>query len=232
MIASFYMPALDRLVQPLRAGEQLSQEEFLRRWEAMPSLKHAELIQGRVYLPSPVSKPHGRMHFLMSFWMANYVSATPGCDGELESTWLMLEDVPQPDIALAILPEYGGQSRISGLYSAGAPELAVEICLSSKSRDLGPKLELYRQAGVQEYLTVIVPDSVVTWRYLELGQYKAIEPDTAGILRSRVFPGLWLDVPALFANDKTRLSNTLQKGLNTPEHEGFVRELAARAPSG
>ena len=225
------MPALDRLVQPLRAGEQLSQEEFLRRWEALPSLKHAELIQGKVYLPSPVSNPHSRMHFIMSSWTANYVSVTPGCDGGLEGTWLMLDDAPQPDIALVILPEYGGQSGITGSYSAGAPELAVEICLSSKARDLGPKLELYREAGVREYLTVIVPDAHVTWRYLDGGQYRVIQPDTAGVLHSRVFPGLWLDVPALFANDKTRLSNTLQQGLNTPAHQRFVRELAARAPA-
>ncbi len=225
------MPALDRFVQPLRAGEHLSQEEFLRRWEALPSLKHAELIQGRVFLPSPVSNPHSQMHFPMSFWTTHYVMLTPGCDGGLEGTWLMLEDVPQPDIAIVILPEYGGQSRIKGLYSAGAPELVVEICLSSKSRDLGPKLELYRQAGVQEYLTVIVPASRVTCRYLDGGQYRAIEPDSAGVLRSRVFPGLWLDVPALFANDKARLWNTLQQGLNAEEHRGFVRELAARAPS-
>ena len=224
------MPALDRLVQPLRAGEQLSQEEFLRRWEALPSLKHAELIQGRVYLPSPVSDPHSWMHYLVTSWTANYVRLTPGCGGKLEGTWLMLDDVPQPDIALVILPEYGGQSRLKGLYSAGAPELAAEVCLSSKARDLGPKLELYRQAGVQEYLTVIVRGSSVTWRYLDNGKYEAIEPDTAGVLRSQIFPGLWLDVPALFANDAARLWNTLQQGLNTAAHEQFVRELAARSP--
>ena len=225
------MPALDRLVQPLRAGEQLSQEEFLRRWEALPSLKRAELIQGRVYLPSPVSNPHKWLHSRIDAWLTVYADFTPGCRAGSDGTWLMLGDAPQPDVDLVILPDYGGQSRITGLYSAGAPELAAEVSLSSKARDLGPKLELYREAGVREYLTVIVPDAHVTWRYLDGGQYRAIQPDTAGVLHSRVFPGLWLDVPALFANDKTRLSNTLQQGLNTPAHQRFVRELAARAPA-
>ncbi|MDQ6700845.1 MAG: Uma2 family endonuclease [Acidobacteriota bacterium] len=195
----------------------------------MPSLKHAELIQGRVYLPSPVSDPHCSMHFMLSSWTANYVRLTPGCGGKLEGTWLMLDDVPQPDIAVVILPEYRGQSRVMKSYNAGAPELAIEICLSSKSRDLGPKLELYREAGVREYLTVMLPDSSLTWRYLAAGQYIALEPDTAGVLRSQIFPGLWLDVRAVFTNDSARLWNTLEHGLNTAEHERFVRELAARA---
>ncbi|MDQ6699523.1 MAG: Uma2 family endonuclease, partial [Acidobacteriota bacterium] len=73
------MPALGQIVQPLQAGERLSQEEFLRRWEALPSLKHAELIQGRVYLPSPVSKSHGSMHALVAAWLSYYASFTPGC---------------------------------------------------------------------------------------------------------------------------------------------------------
>ena len=225
------MPALDRLVQPLRAGEQLSQEEFLRRWEALPSLKRAELIQGRVYLPSPVSNPHKWLHSRIDAWLTVYADFTPGCRAGSDGTWLMLGDAPQPDVDLVILPDYGGQSRITGLYSAGAPELAAEVSLSSKARDLGPKLELYREAGVQEYLTVMQPDSSVTWRYLDSGQYRAMEPDTTGVLRSRIFPGLWLDAPALFANDKTQLWNTLQKGLNTEEHQRFVRELAARTPA-
>ena len=225
------MPALDRLVQPLRAGEQLSQEEFLRRWEALPSLKRAELIQGRVYLPSPVSNPHKWLHSLVAGWLTVYTGSTPGCRAGSDGTWLMLRDAPQPDVDLVILPNYGGQSRITGLYSAGAPEFAAEICLSSKARDLGPKLELYREAGVQEYLTVIVPDASVTWRNLDGGRYNAIEPDTAGVFRSRVFPGLWLEAPSLFANDPARLLSTLQQGLKTPEHERFVRELAARAPA-
>ncbi|MDQ6705454.1 MAG: Uma2 family endonuclease [Acidobacteriota bacterium] len=224
------MPALDRLVQPLRAGEQLSQEEFLRRWEALPSLKHAELIQRRVYLPSPVSNPHKWLHSRIDAWLTVYADFTPGCRAGSDGTWLMLGDAPQPDVDLVILPEYGGQSQIKESYSAGAPELAAEVCLSSKARDLGPKLELYRKAGVREYLTVTQPDSSVIWRYLEDGQYKIIEPDDAGVLRSRVFPGLWLDAPALFTNDKTKLWSTLQQGLNSAEHAQFVGQLAAREP--
>jgi hypothetical protein len=55
-----------------------------------------------------------------------------------------------------------------------------------------------------------------------------LKPDREGIWKSRVFPGLWLDGPALLARDTVRLVATLQKGLATPEHAAFVRKLQER----
>ena len=43
----------------LRDGEQLTAQEFLRRWEADSGLKFAELIDGTVYMPSPLRLSHG-----------------------------------------------------------------------------------------------------------------------------------------------------------------------------
>ncbi len=222
------MPVLDRLVQPLRAGEELSREEFLSRWEALPDLRHAELIEGRVYLASPVSNNHDWVHIRSSGWLMVYADGTPGCRAGLDGTWLMLEDAPQPDNTLQILPAFGGQSRIEEPFSAGSPELVIEISASSAARDRGPKLRLYRAAGAREYATFLVKESKVLWRVLVDGDYQAIEPDRDGILRSRVFPGLWLDVAALFTLDSPRLLEVLRQGLQTPEHEEFVERLNAQ----
>jgi Uma2 family endonuclease len=136
------------------------------------------------------------------------------------------KDVPQPDIALRILPEYGGQSVISGEYFAGAPELVIEISNSSSSRDVGIKLELYRSAGVKEYLTILLKPNRVIWRQLVRGRYKEIAPDAKGLLRSHVFPGLWLDPAAVWDPAKS-LRTALEQGIKSPEHAAFVRRLAA-----
>ena len=107
----------------LRDGDRLTSDEFMRRWEAMPDLKHAELIDGIVSMSSPVSRKHSDFHTPLAGWLANYAAATPGCRGGLEGTWLMdARNVVQPDLAFRILPEYGGQSREDGEYAAGAPE--------------------------------------------------------------------------------------------------------------
>ncbi|HVA46580.1 MAG TPA: Uma2 family endonuclease [Pirellulales bacterium] len=135
---------------PLAAGDHLTRDEFLRRWEAQPEVKRAELIAGRVYIPSPVSGDHGKMDRRIGGWLAVYQAATPGVDGANNATSLMLEDAPQPDLSLLILPEYGGSSRVEGLYFQGALEFLAEVSASSASNDLHDKYDLYQSAGVQE----------------------------------------------------------------------------------
>src|SRR5437763_11970809 len=104
-------------VEPLVPGDKLSRQEFLRRWEAMPHIKRAELIGGVVYMPSPLSLGHAATDSRAGAWLAVYAAFTPGCEAGSNATWLMEEDAPQPDVHLWILPEYGGQARRQGLYA-------------------------------------------------------------------------------------------------------------------
>src|SRR5712671_4503372 len=135
---------MNQIIRPLAPGDKLLRDEFLRRWESMPTLKRAELIGGIVYMPSPLSLGHGDKDLDVSTWLGVYAAATPGCKGGTNTTWLMLDDSPQPDVHLRILPEYGGKSRVVGRYPQGAPELAIEICQSSASYDLTHKKNLYQ----------------------------------------------------------------------------------------
>jgi Uma2 family endonuclease len=219
--------AVPILPPPLRDGDRLSREEFLRRWEAMPDLKHAELIDGVVYMSSPVGLKHSDIHGPLTGWLFSYAAKTPGCRTGVEGTWLMGINVLQPDITLRILPEYGGQSREEAGYASGAPELVVEVSASSTTRDLGPKLHLYQRARVREYITALVDKEEIIWRELVKGRYRTIAPATDGILRSNVFPGLWLDAAALWRIDLPSLLATLQQGFADPQHEEFVRRLSA-----
>jgi len=178
-------------------------------------------------MPSPVSLTHRAHDALVINWLGHYAIRTPGCEAGSNGTWLMLEDAPQPDADLRILPEYGGQSRLEGEYAAGAPELAAEVCLSSASYDLGPKLELYRKAGVQEYVAVVLGESRVLWRRLIGGAYVDLEAGADGLVRSVVFPGLWLDPQALVDLNGARVLDVLDQGLKSREHQEFVDALAA-----
>src|SRR5271166_3715367 len=137
----------EQVTETLRAGQRLTREEFLRRWEAMPEVKFAELIDGVVYMPSPQTSDHGSTELWIATWLGIYILNTPGCAAGSQSTWLMRQSAPQPDNYLWIRPEYGGQSTIQGKYHAGAPELAAEICFTSAAYDLGVKKALYEAAG-------------------------------------------------------------------------------------
>src|SRR5438477_8288659 len=102
------MATVEEAIEPLIAGDRMTRDEFLRRWEAMPHVKRAELIGGIVYMPSPLSRKHGVTDTHVGAWLGVYVASTPGCEAGSNATWLMLEDSPQPDHDLRILPEYGG----------------------------------------------------------------------------------------------------------------------------
>jgi Uma2 family endonuclease len=217
---------------PLENGDRLTRAEFERRYDAMPRLKKAELIEGVVYVGSPVRiTHHGRPHLNIAGWLSVYVAATPGADAADNTTVrLDLENEPQPDALLRLEPEHGGQSRISeDGYVEGAPELALEVAASSASYDLHDKLRAYRRNGVQEYVVWRVLDRSLDWFVLREGEYARLQSDEAGIVRSERFPGLWLDVPALLAGEMTAVLATLNRGLASPEHAAFVERLRAES---
>lgn len=214
-------------IPPLRQGDHLSAEEFLRRYEAMPEVRKAELIQGVVYMPSPVSmEEHGGPHFDFSGWLSYYRAFTPGTQGG-DNTTIRLgpRNVPQPDVLLRILPECGGRSRTVDRYVVHGPELVAEVAASSVSFDLFEKLETYREAGVLEYIVWRVEDGEIDWFVLQSGQYEKQPLTAAGRYESRVFSGLWLDPAALVRGDMKRVFVVLQQGIGGAEHQAFVEKL-------
>ncbi len=150
------MSIAERTVPPLRPGQRLTVQEFLRPREATPEVKFAELIDEVVYMPSPQTSDHGGIEPWIATWLGIYILNTPGCSAGSQSTWLMLQSAPQPDTYIWIRPDHGGQSSIENKYHVGARELAAEICLSSAAFDLGVKKTLYQTAGVREYVAVLV----------------------------------------------------------------------------
>ena len=180
-------------ISPLEPGDRLTRSEFEHRYSAMPQLKKAELIEGKVFMASPVRiVSHGRPHALVMTWLGTYYAATPGVDmGDNATIRLDANNEPQPDGLLRLEPEVGGTSYISeDGYVEGAPELIVEVATSSGSYDLDEKLQVYRRNGVQEYLVWQVNDQQVDWFSLQEGQYVALKPEADETIRSRVFPGL------------------------------------------
>ena len=214
-------------VPELQAGDRLTRAEFERRYAVMSHVKKAELIEGIVYMPSPVShQEHGGPHFNLILWLGSYVVQTPGLEGSDNATVrLDLDNEPQPDIFLRIRPEFGGQSRNSGKYIDGAPELVAEVAASSVSYDLHDKLHAYQRNGVREYLVWRVAEQAIDWFVLREGRFERLTLDSARHYPSEVFPGLWLDPAALIRGDLARVMAVLQQGLASPEHAEFVSRL-------
>jgi Uma2 family endonuclease len=219
-------PQTTPIIPPLENGDRLTCDEFERRYAAMPHLKKAELIEGVVYVPAALRfRSHGQPHADLIIWLGMYKIVTPKVElGDNPTVRLDLDNEPQPDAVLLI---DGGQARISSDdYIEGAPELVVEVAASSAAYDLYDKKRAYRRNGVREYLVWRVYDQQLDWFSLEAGEYIKLEPDNDGIMRSQVFPGLWLATSQLLSGKMKEVLAVLQQGLNSVEHKQFSQRLS------
>lgn len=218
-------------VPPLESGDRLSRREFERRYSALPHVKKAELVEGVVYMPSPVHlRAHAQPHGAIMTWLGVYCAGTPGVMVADNATIrLDAENEVQPDALLRLDECLGGRSRASeDDYLEGAPELVVEIVGTSAAYDLHDKLRAYRRNGVQEYLVWQIYDRRVDWFQLQDGEYVAQGPDLEGLLQSRIFPGLRLHLGSLLDGNLSRVLDELRNGLGTSDHAAFVTRLSAR----
>jgi Uma2 family endonuclease len=156
--------------------------------------------------------------------LTTYASETPGVEcGDNATVRLDVDNEPQPDLVLMKLPAKGGQARISADdYIEGAPELVIEIVGSSHAYDLHQKKGAYRRNAVREYIAYITGEARLVWWELHEGEYRDIETDSSGVIKSKVFPGLWLDTKALLSGDMKTVLATLRRGMESTEHQKFA----------
>lgn len=214
----------------LENGDRLNRFEFERRYEAMPHVHKAELVEGLVYMPAALRfRSHGEPHSWMMTWLGVYAAMTPGVlVGDAPTVRLDLDNEPQPDAVLLIEAAAGGQSRLSeDDYIEGAPELVVEIAASSVALDLHAKKNAYRRNGVREYVVWQVLDRRLDWFVLQEGEFIPLSAEEE-MLKSTVFPGLWLAADALLAGNLQQVLAVVQAGCRSSDHAAFVEQLQLR----
>jgi Uma2 family endonuclease len=185
----------------LESGDRLTRAEFHRRYCARPDIKKAELVDGVVYVGSPVRFDlHGEPHALIMTWLGVYRATRPDLRlGDNATVLLDADNEVQPDACLWL--EEPGGPHLTEHYVEGAPQFVVEIAASSASYDLHDKLRAYQRNRVREYLVWRVMDNALDSFRLQDGQYVRVAPDVQGVIESSVFPGLRLVVPKLLTGD-------------------------------
>jgi Uma2 family endonuclease len=204
------MPTVRTPITILESGDRLTRAEFHRRYCAHPEIKKAELVEGVVYVGSPVRQIHGGPHAHVMTWLGVYEAQRPGLEMSDNTTVILdADNEVQPDAALWY-PDPAGPHLDEDGYVVGAPPLVVEVAASSASYDLHDKLRAYRRNGVQEYIVWTVLDEDIIWFRLQEGEYVRVQPDTPGVIESSVFPGLRLNVPKMLAGDLAGVLAELQ----------------------
>jgi Uma2 family endonuclease len=226
--------AKPRPTLPLDSGDHLTRAEFERRYTARPDIEKAELVEGVVYVSSPVSVDHASVHAAAVGWLMQYAAATPGVHvADNVALRLDLENEPQPDAVLWLDESLGGKAHVArDHYMEGVPELIAEVAASSASYDMHEKLRSYRRNGVREYVVFLVHEQIVAWHALAKGDYRRQEIDDEGLLKSRVFRSLHLKVNSLWSADLTDLFEAVQVGMRSPEHARYLEQLRRSAVIG
>ena len=225
-------PATKRPAIPrLNNGDHLKRAEFERRYEAMPETTRAELIQGIVYMSPPARyETHGKAQMVLANWLGHYVAKTPGIAGYADNPTVRIDDEnnPQPDLCMMLPRHVGGKAVIDkDDYIHGPPALVCEVAGSSVSYDLHEKKNMYANKGASEYLVWRTEDEEVDWFSLQSGRYVLIDANSDGTLRSKVFPGLWLQPQILLKADLPALFRLLDESTCTAEHAAFVQRMAS-----
>lgn len=207
------MATMSDLWLPLESGDRLSREEFHRRYCARPDIKKAELIEGVVYVPSPLRyQQHGRPHSTVMFWLGLYTVSHPELGVADNATLLIGVSEVQPDAMLFREEGQGGHVRVTpDDYLTGVPDLIVEIAASSAAYDLHDKKALYERAGVPEYVVWQVLEERISWFRLTDGGYSEVLPDRRGIITSSTFPDLRLSIPAMLAGDNAAVVTAMRR---------------------
>lgn len=197
-------------IPPLESGDRLSRDEFHRRYEVSSRVKKAELVDGVVYVASPVRIEHSGAHGAVVGWLAYYAAPRTGVELHVEPTLLLEGDNEvQPDVLLRRVS--GGTSGLMpDRFIEGPPELIVEVAGSSASYDLHSKLRLYERSCVAEYVVWQVYDRKIRWFRLQDGKYVEQSPDDDGFIESQMFPGLRLAPDALLAGDLAAVLEALR----------------------
>jgi Uma2 family endonuclease len=219
------------VVPTLEGGDYFERDEFMRRYEARPDIKKAELINNIVFMASPAREGHSEPETLFAFAVTTYMAATPYATARSNMTVnLSAQTVVQPDWYLRIEKIAGGRAGVGNdEFLDAAPELVIEVAVSSASYDLHTKKDAYEAARTGEYLVWQALDHRLNCFVLSNGAFQKALPDADGIYRSRMFPGLWLNVAAIGNGDILGVKASLDQGLASPEHTAFVAELKRRA---
>ncbi|MEL6440343.1 MAG: Uma2 family endonuclease [Cyanobacteria bacterium J06621_8] len=191
---------------------RLTRIEFERRYAAMPNLKKAELVEGVVYVPAALRfRNHAEPHSRIMTWLGVYqVFTLQVAIGDNPTIRLDLDNAPQPDAVLMI--------------NGGRLELVVEVAASSAAYELHDKKRAYRRNGVPEYLVWRVYEGQFDWFIPEAGKYIKQQAGANGILRSQIFPGLWLAVDSLLSGEMQQVLKILQQGLDSKAHQDFISD--------
>jgi len=171
----------------------VSFEEFLA-WTDEDT--HAEWVDGRIILMSPVSIDHQRLLLFLYEILNWYVRARQLGEVLVAPVQMRLSTRPsgrEPDLLFVAT---GHADRLRETYLDGPADLVIEIVSpESDERDRGEKFLEYEASGITEYWLIdALRQEAAFYQLGPDGRYHPGLIEAGGVYRSAVLPGFWLRV--------------------------------------
>ena len=123
------------------------------------------------------------------------------------------------------------------LWTAAGKIDQVGIIRTVIITELGGTLWSYQHSSVRQRLlpqfrpctmVLLAYEQRIVWFILREGVYQEQQPRENSVLKSEVFPGLWLLPDTLLRGEMSQVLQILQRGLASPEHKTFTATLTTR----
>ncbi len=174
---------------------RITVDEFLLLDEAgaFPT-EHTELIDGEIFILSPIHLPHSQVLFAVTFEVAKAIerSSLPLIGGTPASTHIDQYNLPEPDLIVMAATE--------GKFAPPeAVRLVIEVAYSSLRHDLVTKAALYARAGMPEYWVFDIKGArIIRMADPREGAYQASDEFAFGTtVASVTLPGFAVDTGVL-----------------------------------
>ena len=161
---------------------------------ALPDGERAELIDGKIYYMAPPSRTHQRILLSLSRKIADYIDSKNGdCEVNIAPFAVFLNkdniNYVEPDISVVC-----DSSKLDEKGCYGAPDWIIEIVSpGNSSHDYIRKLNLYADAGAQEYWIVNPINHTVLVYHLEESKFEVYSYTFQDKIKVNIYDDLWIN---------------------------------------
>lgn len=165
----------------------------------LPEDVRAELIDGQIYYMSAPSRIHQEILMFLSKNIANYIDTKNSPCKVYPAPFAVKlfadndKTVLEPDISVIC-----DSNKLTDRGCTGAPNWIIEIISpSTASHDYIRKLNLYAEAGVEEYWIIDPRNENILVYYLEQSEVKTESYTFQDKLKVNIYDDLWIDFKEL-----------------------------------
>ena len=161
---------------------------------ALPDGQRAELIDGQMYMMSPPNTNHQRISYSFARKVSDYIDRKKGnCEVFLAPFAVFLNqdnvNYVEPDISIIC-----DKQKLSDRGCEGAPDWIIEIVSpGNSSHDYIRKLNLYADAGAQEYWIVNPINHTVLVYHLEESKFEVSSYTFQDKIKVNIYDDLWIN---------------------------------------